>query len=121
MPFKKLLASTLVALQLSAVQVIAQLCQAYCSNYAQFLDNCRDLYSSGVDGSGAITTQAVDCMCVGNGSVTGVYVIAHCYSCNALTGDDQIVNEAWVVTCATPKMSGDQAAATCWNQEPLNG
>lgn len=121
MSFMKVLTTITVALQFSALQVIAQSCETICSNYDQTLVNCRDLYSSGVDGSGPINTGAIDCMCVGTESFTGFYEMSECYKCHILTGNLFNVNFAWVITCATNQQSGEQAAVQCWNQELLQG
>lgn len=114
--FKGLLASLIVALHLSAVHVLAQTsCATYCSNYDQTLVNCRDLDSSGVDGSGSISPQAVNCMCVGTESFTGFYEVSQCYKCALLTGNQQLLAQYWVITCLTNEQSGATLAAECWD------
>jgi hypothetical protein len=117
----KLLTTVILAIQFSAVQVVAQTCASYCTNYDQTLVNCRNLYSAGVVGTGPISTDAVSCMCVGTEAVTGYYVMSECYQCHLLTGGDSDVLFAWVIACFTNYQLGPQVAAQCWNQNLLNG
>ncbi|PMD57559.1 uncharacterized protein K444DRAFT_614958 [Hyaloscypha bicolor E] len=91
MHHSKLLTTVILAIQFSAVQVVAQTCESYCTNYDQTLVNCRSLYSAGVVGTGPISADAVGCMCVGTETVTGYYVLSECYQCYLLTGGDSDV------------------------------
>jgi hypothetical protein len=116
MSFKKLLTIVIFALQLSAVQVIAQSCQTYCSNYEQVLASC-EAQDSGVDGGGPITTDDIGCMC----TVANDKDISSCYLCSGLSGDNLLLLELWLAACATDIASGPQAATECWNQQLLQG
>jgi hypothetical protein len=116
MTFKKLLTIFFFALQLSAVQVIAQSCQTYCSEYEQVLTSC-EAQDSGVDGGGPITTNDVGCMCTDANDND----MSSCFLCNGLSGDNLLLLEFWIATCATDVASGAQAATECWNQQLLKG
>jgi hypothetical protein len=121
MHLTKLLTRIVRTIRFSTMQVVAQSCQTYCSNYDQILVNCRDIYSSGVAGNGPIIPGAINCMCLGTESFNGFYEMSKCYQCHILTGGDSDVNSAWVITCNTNEQSGTQAAVQYWNQELLNG
>lgn len=109
----------LALVSLFTTTIFSQSCQDTCENYDAALVNCRNLYSSGVTGSGPIDSQAVNCACVGTESENGFYIMMQCSQCNILTGGNLVLLNAWLTTCATNKYSGTQAAVECWNNELL--
>jgi hypothetical protein len=111
----------LALVSLFTTTVFSQSCQDTCENYDAALVNCRNLYGTGVTGSGPIDSQAINCVCVGTESENGFYIMSQCYKCNILTSGNLVLLNDWLITCATNKDSGVQAAVECWNNELRQG
>jgi hypothetical protein len=116
MSFKKLSTTVVLALHLYTLEVIAQSCETYCTNFQEITASCVG-QDPNITGNGPITLTDVDCMC----TVSNTENIAQCYECNFLTGTSLELLEAWVIVCYTSLVSGTVAAENCFNQELIKG
>src|ERR1700733_8354301 len=96
MSFKKLFTTVVLALHLYTLEVIAQSCETYCTNFEGIASSCVG-QDSNITGGGPITLTDVDCMC----TVSNTENAAQCYECNFLTGASLELLEAWVIVCYT--------------------